>query len=116
MADLKIYKLILSLYRKTEDGEIKWTRSIDQEYLASFSDYSVGVSQHANGKTGYTNVYLTIYDAQGEQIESAVDTEFAKDPTTVNAAEKLNSLYTSARRMALGVDNALDTLLMELGA
>ena len=115
MTDPKIYKLILSLHKKTENGEVRWVKSIDQEYLASFSDYSVGVSQQANRTTGYVDVYLTIYDDQGEEIETAVDTEFAEDPATVDAAEMLIDLYKSARRMALGVDTALDKLLLELG-
>lgn len=116
MADPKIYKLILSLHKKTENGEIRWAKSVDQEYLASFNDYSVGISQYDSKRRGYVDVYLKIYNSEGEQIESASDADFAEDPTTVDAAETMVDLYAIARRTALGVDFALDTLLMELGA
>ena len=121
MADPKIYKLILNLYDKTKNGEVKWARSIDKEFITSFRDYSVGVSQAKY--TRYTgrnlrdsNVILKIYDAGGEEIESTASTDFDTDSGALNAYDMLDYIYENARRMALGVDTALDTLLMELGA
>ncbi len=118
MADQKIYKLILGLYQKTQTGEVKWARSIDAEFIASFQRYSVGVSQSQmpNRRTGKPNTYLKIYDAVGEEIESASSDDFDGDSDAGNAPAMLAYIYENARRLAMGVDTALDTLLMELGA
>ena len=117
MADKKIYRLILGLYHKTQNGEVKWERSIDLEFIASFQDYSVGVSR---GQLRYRSedyaFHLKIYDATGQEIESASSADFENDPNLAGAYNMLSYIYENARRMALGVDTALDTLLMELGA
>lgn len=93
------------------------TRNILRHSATTLLEFlSMRIGKQDIRKTGYAEIYLTIYDAQGEQIESAANTEFGGDPTTMYADEMLTSLYTNARRMALGVDTALDTLLLELGA
>ena len=58
---------------------------------------------------------MKIYDAAGEEIESVDNTGFEDDVTTPGTYEMLSYIYDNARRKALGVDMALDTLLMELG-
>lgn len=118
MADPKIYKLILNLYDKTKNGEVKWARSIDREFITSFRDYSVGVSQarYTGRKLRDNVVILKIYDAGGEEIENTASTDFDADSGALNGYDMLDYIYENARRMALGVDTALDTLLMELGA
>jgi len=117
MADQKIYKLIFGLYQKTRSGEVRWARSIDLEFIASLQSYSVGVSQSQlpNRRTGKPNTYLKIYDSGGEEIEKASSDEFDGDPNSGDAYKMLDYIYEYARRMAMGVDTALDTLLMELG-
>lgn len=117
MADPKIYKLILGLYTKTRSEDVKWARSIDREFIASFQNYSVGVSQSQlpNIRTGDHNIYLKIYDSGGEEIERTSSDDFDGDSHSVSAYTMLAYIYENARRMAMGVDTALDTLLMELG-
>lgn len=116
MADQKIYKLIQGLYAKTRNREVKWQKSIDREFLASFNNYSVGISEVVNRRTGMADIHLKIYDSLGDEIENASDTDFDNDPDSPEAYTMLEYVYENARRVALGVDTALDTLLMELGA
>lgn len=115
MADLKVYRLIIRLDEKTKNGELKWESTITGgEFQVSFKDYSVGIVEYDNRRTNVIDMHLKIYDSKGELIEVASDTDFQDNPHTPKAYDMFASIYDGARRMALGVDDALDAILSEL--
>jgi len=67
----------------------------------------------AQGRGGEDYI-VSIVDAFGTVLESASDVDVKKAFPAVQAYALMKELYEMARRSALGVDAALDSLLAEL--
>lgn len=115
MSYTKMVNLVTKLANKTAIGRIQWepTNAKDTFQIA-FPDYTVMISQVFNDDTQEIDYFISIYNFTGSLIESVSDVELKDD--FENAYKTMEELYESARRIAMGVDSALDSLLQSLDA
>ncbi|EJN18241.1 hypothetical protein [Pseudomonas sp. GM80] len=108
MTDSKIVRIIKGVDRQTKSGKIDWEiTETENVFQASFPNYSIRLSYD---ELEFGNDYwLTIINNEGIVIESVSDVKL-KDEFE-GAYKFMESLYANARRVALGVDKALDDLL-----
>ncbi|MCF5044146.1 hypothetical protein GIW79_27235 [Pseudomonas sp. PA-7-1E] len=108
MSNSKIVRLIQGIVRQTNAGKIDWeVTETEDVFQASFPNYSIRLSyDESNLGTDY---WLTIMNGEGVVIESVSDVQIK---TELEGSYKImEGLYSDARRVALGVDKALDDLL-----
>ncbi len=111
MPDPKRVALLNRLLEKTYQGKVLWEPSIDEgAFQANFSGYSVRLFPRG------AQYILQIYNEEGSLIEEFNDEELIGGifPVTGGAFSTMGQIYAMARRVVLGVDKALDTLLSEL--
>jgi hypothetical protein len=110
MPDAKLAALIRKLSQKTNENSVQWEKTVEPEvFQASFPGYTIQITNDAG------DIILRIYNDEGALMEEAKDTEFTRDHIPGGPFTVMNGMFTKARRKALGVDQALDTLLSELG-
>ncbi len=105
----KISKLIEKILEKTNKEEIKWNMALfdEDEFQTSFPNQTVGI-QKTMDFGGNEYITLKIYNMKGVLIdEFGGETTFDKD--------NLNNLFHIVRRKILGLDNAVDDILDNLG-
>lgn len=100
-------RFVTLLYEKTLNGELNWEPTETEDvYQCAFPNYSVRISERG------ADYVVTIYNEQGTVIEEMTDVTL-KDEID-NSFEKMRQIYDTARRVAMGVDKALDDLLSYL--
>lgn len=112
--EARMLKLIQKLHANTVNGKVKWERTTSSNvFQASFSNYAlrISVKQESSEAPDY---YLYIKDEQGITVESTSDTDIEQAIPGSGAYKLMGALHEMARRQALGVDKALDSLLEEL--
>jgi L-asparaginase II len=108
--------LVQKLYRRTDDGDVEWEETeIEGVFQAAFPEYTIRLSMetpdgHVRASEDYV---LTIFNSRGLKIEEVADVDLAED--LVESYEVMKHLYGAARRKAMGVEQALDSLLSALG-
>jgi len=108
MSNTKIVRLIQGIVKQTEAGKINWEVTESEEvFQASFPNYSIRLSYTASDMG--TDYWLTIMNDEGSVIESVSDVQIKSELD--GSYRIMESLYSNARRVALGVDKALDDLL-----
>lgn len=116
MADTKLEELVKRLHTQTMTGKIQWeTTSDDDSFQTSFPAYTVKITQNS-GMIG-NDYTLTIYNHVGLIVESVTGYESGinlKQGLSPEATRLLSDTYAQARRTALKVDQALETLLSAL--
>jgi hypothetical protein len=101
MADDKIVRLVRLLFEKTKAGEIGWEETSNLNiFQCSVSNYSILISRQT----------LTVCDEEGKIIEE-VD-----GLAPLQEGVRLSELFELARRQAMGVERALDEILLLLEA
>ena len=112
MVDRKLITVIKQLHKKTLAGKIFWEATVEADvYQASFPGSTIKIFPQG------ADYVVMIYNDEGVLIEEVNDTDF--DPDDFGDEDPyafLDELYSMARRRALGVDEALDSLLDELEA
>jgi hypothetical protein len=110
----KLLKLVQRLLDKTKAGETKWEETVwPDSFQTSFPNNVVRISKNENGAV--TDYVISVLNEVGTAIESADDAELSKAFPRAEVYRIMSELYGIARRRALGVDAALDSLLSELG-
>jgi hypothetical protein len=110
--DEKLLKLVQKLLEKTNAGETRWEETVRPDtFQASFPNHVVWISTHQN--SGADDYVISILNEVGVAIESADDNALSKAFPQSKVFETMRELYGLARRGALGVDAALDSLLSE---
>ena len=112
----KMVYLVQKLYRRTDDGTAEWEETdIEGVFQAPFPEYTVRLSMHSpDGHVpGSEDYVLSILNARGLKIEEVSDVDLAED--LADSYEVMKHLYRAARRKAMGVDQALDSILAALG-
>ena len=113
MSERKIARIVLRLAEKTLNDEIDWEESsVDNNYVATFSGYSISISEEPGFDADSPDYVLNIRNEDGLVIESKTDVEL-KDYMSESFI-KMKNLHQSARRKAMGVDDALDNILSQL--
>lgn len=105
-------KLVELLKQKQREGKLAWEETEKPTtFQVAFSESAVRISERP-GDDNTDDVYLSVFDNQGRLLEEFSDVDLKGD--LQNAYGKMYELYEQARRAALGVDKALDSLIGEL--
>lgn len=112
----KIELFLMRLHEKSLQNELPWTETgAEGEYKLSVPGYTVRVRE-AGGEEppgGEANAYLLkIHDAGGRMIERIGDRDI--NLGYKKTIEVFKQIHQSARRRAMGVNEALDELLKHL--
>ena len=112
--EARMLKLVQRLHAKTQAGELQWEKTATANvFQAAFPSYVVRLSVQT-GVGGGTDYYVSIRDDAGNLIEQASDVTINSVMRGSKVFELMSELYSMARRKAMGVDKALDSLLTEL--
>jgi hypothetical protein len=115
MNNSQLIKIVNGLHKRTDRGLIAWEATVEAgEFQAAFADYSVRIAPR------FTVRYLTepdyvlkFFNEDGQLLESVSNTDF--EDAREDFYEIMKDLYEGARRKALRVDEALASILEELG-
>ncbi|MGA2588417.1 MAG: hypothetical protein ABSH32_00745 [Bryobacteraceae bacterium] len=116
-AEEKVWQLIRRLVEKTAQGNVVWEATAAQNtFQTSFPQYSVRVAELDRPNYRGPEYVLEMLDGNGNVIERVddVDIQNAVPMESMEVGKTMHDLYRAARRHALGVDTALDSLLSEL--
>jgi hypothetical protein len=105
----RIAKLIERLHEKTKAKTIAWEKSPSGNFEASFPNYTVELSQG-----GSTRLFLTIYNEEGDMLDKISDETLMTEAELFDHGLMLGELYGMARRIALGSDQAIESLISAL--
>jgi hypothetical protein len=123
MAHAKIVDVVKKLHERVREGKVQWGQTESSDvYEAAFPLYAVRVGKRRSAipdaGPGEVDYVVAIYNAEGTLIEEIDDPGLREassgEITGVAAYNMMKDLYESARRSAMGVDEALDSLLSEL--
>lgn len=117
MAFEKQKNLIELLSKKTNEGKLDWRPgALENSYQVSFRSNSVMLAE-ADGLRA-TDYVVYLADANGEVVDKFSDNELRAENSgndwTGNWFEVMRDLFQSARRVALGSDKILNSILDEL--
>lgn len=108
MSDSKIVRIIQAIDRETKAGRIDWeVTEIEGVFQASFPNYSIRLS--CEERDLGNDYWFTIINNEGLVIENISDLDLKAELD--GAFRFMEGLYANSRRIALGVEKALDDLL-----
>ena len=112
MADDKLIKLVKGLEKLTLDGKVAWETS-DRVgvFQVSYPNYSLRIS--TKERDDAEDIWITIIDDVGDVVESFSDVTLGN--SFIDAYRLMSRTYAEARRIAMGVNAALDEILGEMG-
>ena len=120
MAYKKLATLTFGLYRETAKGRVSWEETTSTGvYQASFSNYSVTISLEDSQEGAEHDVRISIFNDEANVIESFsdidLDVEWFREIDANDTPYKImHGLYETARRIALGSEQAINDILSEL--
>jgi hypothetical protein len=119
MADDKLVTLARRLNTQTRSGKIAWEKTSEEGvYEADFAGYAVQLSEVADEEPVY---FVRIFNDDGVLLEEFSDEDVTEivnrtAPTEPSVMfELMAETYRRARRVAMGVDRAVDSILSALG-
>ncbi len=120
MSSDKYLQLVALLIKKTKAGTADWQATAREGVFSlSLPDYSVLITQVRNeASSSAKDVLFQIIDADGRTVDAFKDwqaTAAIPESSRQEWWRGMAALYDDARRKALGVDKALDTLIQQLG-
>ncbi|MFH1158244.1 MAG: hypothetical protein V1721_05100 [Pseudomonadota bacterium] len=119
-------KLVQTLVQKTAQGKVPWKKTSDREKFVSpiNSDYSVAIEQMRTDAYEGFEYFFVLTNSRGETIERVSSRELQEFydalkstfeyPELNPLSDTLNRLFSAARRQALGVEKAVDSILEAL--
>jgi hypothetical protein len=112
MADDKLVKLVRGLNKQTLAGKIAW-ESTDRVgvFEVSYPNYSIRIS--VKEKETSEDIWITIINDLGDTVESFSDVTISS--SLPNSYRVMSNIYAEARRIAMGVNAALDEILGDMG-
>jgi hypothetical protein len=112
MSYQKVADLIMKLRNKTTHGEVKWeATSTEGIYQTILAGYAIRISKTNEGEIG---IILQIYNEDGELIEQVNDRELL-NLLGYKSFEIMFELFETARRIAMGTEQAVNKILDVLG-
>ncbi len=117
MAD-KLTEFVLKLAKRTTEGKVTWERTVlDGVYQAAFPDYTVKLFKRDSryGEDSAVDVVIQILNSEGELLDEIDDATLSDGRDGGRIYKVMSEMYSLARRRAMGVEAALDSLLDELG-
>jgi hypothetical protein len=112
MSDDRLLKLIQKLSDLTAKNRVAWKEAEQGEaFLASFSGHSVSIAVRQSRLDGNQSEYfIRILDQWGDTVEEVGDENYEDQ----QVFEQMKQLFEKARRIAKGVDVALDEIFRAL--
>ena len=119
MTDSNVIELVRRLQATTKTGNARWSKTADEGvFNLSFSDYSIQVSKREEWELNdsYETFVIQIFDSNGELVEEIKPSDFDQADFAYNddPLDVFKSIYSSARRTAMGMDKAILSILNEL--
>jgi hypothetical protein len=109
MGNEKMVSLLQKLYQRTSEGRVPWQETeMPEVFQAAFPGYAVRI--HHDPDSG--DIVLSLFNEEGAQIEEVTDEDIKNE--LQNSFTLMKDLYDTARRTAMGVEEALDKILAEL--
>jgi len=105
------YKVIYGLLQKSQKNEVIWNTTTDANtFIVYFDKFSLSIRQKYQGDYNNPEMWITIdiINDDGENIDGF---EIEEGDTDWN---KISELFTLARRSALFIDKAIQTMLTEI--
>jgi len=116
-AEEKVWQLVQRLAERTAQGAVVWEATASQNtFQTSFPQYSVRITELDKQDYRGPEYILEMLDGNGNVIERDDDVRIreAVPGFSMEVTKAMKDLYNTARRHALSVDTALDSLLSEL--
>lgn len=105
------YDLINKLYVKAEAGQINWqTTAAKNKFIVYFQNFSISLEFERSEDQEPDFVTFRIYDNTGHEIDSF----WIGSHEIEGWYEKSYQLYSAARRKALRIDDAINSITKEL--
>jgi len=104
-------KVIYGLLQKSQKNEVSWNTTTDNNtFIVYFDKFSLSISQkhHVDFNNPETWISIDIINDDGENIDGFATEEGDNDWT------KIYELFTLARRSALSIDTAIQTMITEI--
>lgn len=110
----KLHEFIRALASRTEERKLNWEQTAEDDvYQVSFAEYVIKVfHKHTRAANG-DNYCLAILNKDGTVVDTT-DDDSLREEGFDDAYIFLKKLHDAARRAAMGVDKALDSLLSTL--
>ncbi len=104
----KAAQFVTKLHNRTLAGELPWEETETADvFQVSFADFSVRIVKEAG------DIVIAIHNSQGRLLDSVADPDLV-DALPQQAYPFCEELYQSARGYAMGVEQALDSLISQL--
>lgn len=110
--------LLSNILNLTRLGQLTWKISGDEDsYILSFSNYSIEIFYRPSKDSNSDGIeYVTrIYNNEGKVVDEVDDAELSEIEKGKDFYRLLDELFILARRNARGIDEALESMMSELG-
>lgn len=113
------YQKIIDLVRRVADstgsGALDWAETEDVDvYQVSFTNYSLRVGKSLS-RIGHGDEFsIEILDSMGDVVDRISDEDPEDDALRMDLYSLIKGIFESARRRAKGVDDAIDSIMLDL--
>jgi hypothetical protein len=108
--DEKLITFTHRIFEKTKNGELRWEATANSNVFAvAFPKYSVSLERVPETDDTRGFIVLRISNDRGQTVE-----EFSSWQASRSGFEDMAELFDRARRIAMGLNEALDELLRDL--
>ena len=121
MTENKLVTLVSKIERKTISDSLTWEATADQhEFQTTLANFVVRIGEQFDpDDVNNPDYVIKIIDRDGNTLESATNADLVNIDHGGTLGDRhpyevMKSIFTKARRQALGVDKAIDNILSEL--
>ena len=115
MISNKIYTLLRRLFQMTQENKLEWAETGREGVFQIVVDnYTIRIAEeHGDDPKAAARYTLSICNAKGAVLEQITGGDMEEH--LHDSGEFLFDLYQRARRIAMGVETALDRIIKQLG-
>lgn len=115
MSTDKLLILLSKLEERTDQGSVTWEiTSNENQFQTVIGNYILRLLEVSGDFSPEPDYVLRIQDHDGAIIESISDTELHQMNPDYQAFQVMSKVFRLARRSAMGVDKAIDSIISEL--
>ncbi len=108
--DEKLITFTRRIFEKTKNGELRWEATANSNvFTVAFPKYSVSLERVPETEDTHGFIVLRISNDRGQTVE-----EFYSWQARRSGFKEMDELFDRARRIAMGLSEALDELLRDL--
>ena len=114
MSNERLIKMLSLLLQRTNEQKLVWEQSVDDDlYQVAFQNYTVQIGYRSSSQRfGDMDYFIRISDENNKTVEEATDVDLQND--LEDSYKIMADLYVKARRQAMEVDKAIDSILSSL--